>query len=317
MSFSITDIETARKRIETYVFRTPLLRMENLDDRLACHVFAKAECMQRTGSFKLRGAMNKILSLPHDLVKNGIVAVSSGNHGRAVAYTAKLFGLRATVIIPDTAVCVKVDAIRALGAEIIQCKAEERFALAEQLCSERCGIMVPPFDDHEIMAGQGTAGLEIMEQCADLDAVLVPVSGGGLLSGVSCAIKSVSPKTRVYGVCPEVLPHFKLSMERGEPVIVPQKYSVADALASRQPGQKTFPVIKEFCDGILSVSEEMILAGTKLMLTEGKVLAEPASCVCVAALLSGAVPIGVNNKVCMLLSGGNVGLEQLDILKKM
>ena len=315
MTLRFKDIETARSRITPYVIRTPLLRMENLDDRLGCRVFVKAECMQRTGSFKLRGAMNKTLSLPRDQIAKGIVAVSSGNHGRAVAYAAKLFGLQATVIIPDTAARVKVDAIRELGASIIQCRAEDRFALAEQICTERELTMVPPYDDHEIMAGQGTCGIEIMEQYPDMDAVLVPVSGGGLLSGVSCAIKAISPKTRVFGICPEVLPHFKLSFDKGEPVAVPQRTSIADALASRQPGKKTFPVVKQFCDGIFTVSEESILAGMKLILTDGKVLAEAASCICAGALLTGEVPVTENDDVCMLLSGGNVGLEQLDMLK--
>ena len=315
MALGINDIETARQRIEPYVLKTPLLRLENLDDCLGCRVFAKAECMQKTGSFKLRGAMNKMLSLPREQIEKGIVAVSSGNHGRAVAYAAKLFGLQATIIIPDNAARVKVEAIRELGANIIQCKAEDRFPLAEQICNERGLTMVPPYDDHEIMAGQGTCGLEIMEQCPDMDTVLVPVSGGGLLSGVSCAIKAVSSNTRVFGICPEVLPHFKLSFEKGEPVAVPQRTSIADALASRQPGKKTFPVIKQFCDGILAVSEESIIAGMKLMLTEGKVLAEAASCICAGALLMGKVPVRENDRVCLLLSGGNVGLEQLEILK--
>lgn len=315
MTLSIKDIEEARLRIKPYVNKTPLLRMENLDDRLGCRVFAKAECMQKTGSFKLRGAMNKVLSLPRDQVEKGIVAVSSGNHGRAVAYAANLFGLEATVIIPDTAARVKVDAIRDLGAKIIQCKAEDRFPLAEQICSERGLTMVPPYDDYEIMAGQGTCGIEIMEQYPDVDAVLVPVSGGGLLGGVSWAIKAISPSTKVFGICPEVLPHFKLSFEKGEPVAVPQRKSIADALASRQTGKMTFPIVKQFCDGIFSVPEESIIAGMKLMLTEGKVLAEAASCISAGALLMGEVPVRENDRVCLLLSGGNVGLEQLDMLK--
>ena len=174
--------------------------------------------------------------------------------------------------------------------------------------------MVPPFDDHEIMAGQGTAGLEIIEQHPELDMILVPVSGGGLLSGVSCAVKALSSRAKVYGICPEVLPHFCLSMEKGEPVAVDQRTSVADALASRKPGSMTFPVVRQCCDGIVAVSEERIMQGMKLMLTEGKLLAEPSSCIGAAALLAGCLPVEKNDNVCLLLSGGNVGLEQLEIL---
>ena len=312
MTFSIDSIITANKRISPYIIKTPLLRLENLDSYLGCRVFAKAECMQKTGSFKLRGALNKVLSLSREDMERDIVAVSSGNHGRAVAYAAKMFGLRATVIVPDTAVRVKIEAIRDLGAEIIQCRAEERYELADRLCRERNGVMVPPFDDFEIMAGQGTAGLEIIDQCPAMDRILVPVSGGGLLSGVACAVKTLSPRTKVYGICPEVLPHFRLSMEKGEPVSVEQRSSVADALASRQPGKKTFPVVRRYCDGIVAVSEEKIRQGMKLILTEGKLLAEPSSCIGAAALLSGSIPITKNENVCLLLSGGNVGLEQLE-----
>ena len=315
MTFGIDDVYAAQLRIKPYAIQTPLLRAENLDRFLGCRVFVKAECMQVTGSFKLRGAMNKLLSTPREELERGIIAVSSGNHGRAVAYAAKLFGLRATVIIPDTAARVKADAIRSLGAEMIQCKAEERYDLADKLCCERGGTLFPPFDDHSIMAGQGTAGLEIIEQYPDLDTVIVPVSGGGLLGGVSCAIKELSPKTRVCGVCPEVLPHFVLSMERGEPVAVPQRTSLADALASRQPGKKTFPVVHKYCDGVFGVSEEMILRGVKLILSEGKILAEPSSCLGAAAILAGSIQVRETDNVCLLLSGGNVGWEQLALIK--
>lgn len=315
MPFSIEDIRRAQQRIADYIIKTPLLRLEGLDPYLGCRVFAKAECMQRTGSFKLRGAMNKLLSLPRPQLERGIIAVSSGNHGRAVAYAAKMFGLRATVVIPHTAARVKAEAIRELGAEIIQCPAEERYELAEELRRKRGGILLPPFDDYEIMAGQGTAGLEMMEQSSALDTVLVPVSGGGLLAGVSCAVKALSPRTKVYGICPEVLPHFKLSLEQGMPVSVPQRTSVADALASRQPGSKTFPAVRENCDGVFAVAEDNILQGMKLLLYQGKLLAEAASCVTVAALLAGAVPVGKDDKVCLLLSGGNLGAEQLEKLK--
>lgn len=313
--FDIEAVRAARQRIAPYVWETPLLRLANLDPYLGCQVYAKAECMQKTGSFKLRGAMNKVLSLTPEQLDRGIVAVSSGNHGRAVAYAASLFGARVTVVIPDTAARVKVDAIRSLGADIIQCRADERYDLAERICRESGGVMVPPFDDFDIMAGQGTAGMELVEQGPGFDLVLVPVSGGGLLSGIAASVKALSPQTRVYGICPEVLPHFKLSLEKGEPVAVPQRTSVADALASRQPGRKTFPVIRQYCDGIIPVPEDQILRGMKLLLTEGKLLAEPASGIGAAALLTCVVPVKKTDRVCLVISGGNVGLELVEKLK--
>ena len=315
MLFDIVKIKEAQERIAPYIIQTPLLRLENLDQYLGCRVFAKPECMQRTGSFKLRGAMNKLLAMDKDQLEQGVIAVSSGNHGRAVAYAAKMFGLRATVVIPDSAARVKVEAISELGAEIIQCPAAERYDLADRLCHERGSALIPPFDDYEIMAGQGTVGLELIEQCPRLDKVLVPVSGGGLLSGVAAAVKSVSPRTKVYGVAPEVLPHFSLSLQKGEPVAVPQQLSIADALASRQPGKKTFPVVQRYCDGVLNVPEKQIWQGMKLLLTEGKLLAEPSSCLGVCALLMGLLPVEKDENVCLVISGGNVGLEQLDVLK--
>ena len=316
MSFGIEDIRAARERVAPYVFETPLLRLANLDQYLGCQVYAKAECMQKTGSFKLRGAMNKLLSLTEEQLQRGVVAVSSGNHGRAVAYAAGLFGFRATVVIPDTAARVKVNAMRALGAEIIQCKAEDRYGLADELCRERGAVLMHPFDDPFIMAGQGTAGLELVEQGPAFDAALVPVSGGGLLSGIATAVKALSPSTKVYGICPEILPHFKLSLEQGKPVSVPQRASVADALASRQPGKLTLPVIRQNCDGIVTVAEDDILRGQKLLLTEGKLLAEPASAIGAAALLAGSLPVSADDRVCLLISGGNVGLEQLARLQE-
>ena len=202
MELTLETIRAAHARIAPYIVRTPLLRLPALDDALGCEVYAKAECMQRTGAFKLRGAMNKILALTEDERARGFVAASSGNHGRAVAYAAQRFGTHACIVMPETAPAVKQAAIRALGAELVLCEASERFDVAARLCAERGATMVPPFNDEAVMAGQGTVGLEILAQCPEIDAVVVPVSGGGLIGGVATAVKALAPHVRVYGAEP-------------------------------------------------------------------------------------------------------------------
>lgn len=206
MSMTLETIRAAHARIAPYIVRTPLLRLPALDDALGCEVYVKAECMQRTGAFKLRGAMNKILTLTDAERVRGFVAASSGNHGRAVAYAAQRFGTHACIVMPRTAPPVKQAAIRALGAELVLCEASERFDVAARLCAERGATMVPPFNDEAVMAGQGTVGLEILAQCPEIDAVVVPVSGGGLIGGVSTAVKALAPRVRVFGAEPAALP---------------------------------------------------------------------------------------------------------------
>ncbi|MDO5133231.1 MAG: threonine/serine dehydratase [Eubacteriales bacterium] len=316
MALTLNDIEKARDRISSYVIKTPLIRLQNLDSYLGCEVYIKAECMQTTGAFKLRGAMNKVLSLTEEELRHGIVAASSGNHGKALAYAAKMLGVKAAIVLPYTAAKVKVDTIRAWGAEIVQCDVSERFEVAERLCRERGAVLVPPYNDEEIMAGQGTAGLEIMEQCPGLDTVVVPVSGGGLIGGVSTAVKAVSPQTRVYGAEPAVLPRYTASLKAGRPVRVEPSGTVADALVSQIPGEICFPCVAANTDAIADVGEEYILKGMKLLLLEGKILCEPSSAIGIGAVLQGLLPIRSTDRVCFLISGGSVSLEQIARLER-
>lgn len=316
MAITIDTIREAQSRIQPYIRRTPVIRAAGLDEFLNCEVYLKAECMQATGAFKLRGAMNKLLSLPEDALSHGIVAASSGNHGRAVAYGAKLLGTKATIVMPRTAPQIKVNAIRALGAEVVLCETAERFQIAEKICREQNATMVPPYNDEAIMAGQGTLGLELIEQCPKIDTVVVPLSGGGLLGGVSTAIKESNPEITVYGAEPDAVPRYSTSLAAGHPVTVEQHKSVADALVSNTPGSICFPQVKAHVDGVAAVSDDYLLKGMKLLLTEGKLLAEPSSCIGLGAVLQGLIPNVTGKKVCFVLSGGNVGLEQLDILKE-
>ena len=305
----------ARIRIEPYIVHTPLLRLKNLDQYLGCEVYAKAECMQTTGSFKLRGAMNKILSLSEKELQRGIVAASSGNHGKAIAYACKKLGIKATIVLPDSVARIKEDTISKWGAEIVKCDVSQRFEVAKKLCQERNATLVPPFNDETVMAGQGTAGLEIMEQCPELDMVIVPTSGGGLIGGVSTAIKSVSPGTVVFGAEPAVLPRYSASLRAGKPVLVEKNRTIADALVTQIPGDVCFPYVAAHTDGFADVDEEYILRGMKLLLTEGKLLCEPSSGISIGAVLQGLIPVKQTDRVCFFISGGSVSLEQLHQLE--
>ena len=304
MNFSIQQIYEAEKRIRPYIIRTPMIRLEQLDDILGCQAYIKADCMQKTGSFKLRGAMNMILELGLENLKNGIVTASSGNHGRACAYTSKMFNIPVTVVIPDTATAIKVENIKKLGAEIIQCPAVERFNVADRICREKNAVFIPPYNDERIMAGQGTAGLEITKQLPDVEAVLVPTSGGGLLSGVAAAVKGTS-SAEVIGVEPSQIPRYTASLKAGEPIEVEQKNSVADALVSNHPGTKCFPVVQKNVDRILTVSDESMIEAQKLLLLEGKIFAEVSGCLSIAAVIENKIKFDSNQKVCFFISGGN------------
>lgn len=312
---SLDDILQSRERIRPYIVKTPLIRLAMLDDYLGCEVYVKAECMQTIGAFKLRGAMNKALSLSREELSRGLVAASSGNHGRGVAYAAKLLGTKATIIMPYTATQLKKDAVRALGADIVECDNAERFQVAARVCEELGATMVPPFNDEAVMAGQGTIGCEVLEQCPEIDRLVLPVAGGGLIGGVSAAVKALAPTVRVCGAEPDARPRYAKSLAAGHPVTVENGTTVADALAALTPGELCFPVVQKNVDEVVPVSDAYTLSAMKLLLTEGKILAEPSSCVPLGAVLQGALDVKRGEKVCFVLSGGNVALEQLDVLR--
>lgn len=225
-------------------------------------------------------------------------------------------GAKATIIMPNTAPKMKVEAIKALGAEVISCDAAERFEVAAKVCEERGSTMVPPYDDYDVMAGQGTLGLEIMEQCPEVDLVVVPASGGGLIGGVATAIKGVNADVKVIGAEPSVLPRYSVSMEKGEPTMVPmpEVKSVADALVSNRPGLKCFPVVRDHVDGFAAVDDTYMLKAMKMLLMEGKLLAEPSSCIGMGAVMQGRISVKPEDKVCFVISGGNLGFDQLELL---
>lgn len=316
--FGIEEIQAARERLTPYIYQTPVIHLQNLDETLGCQVYIKPECMQRTNSFKIRGALNKMLTLPKEELKNGVVAASSGNHGKGVAFAAKLLGVKATIVIPDNAPQVKVDGIRNLGAEVVQCKLSERHVIAGQLSEKYGYTIIHPYDDYQIIAGQGTLGLEIAEQLPDAGFVVVPIGGGGLIGGVSTAVKSGIPGVRVIGAEPAVLRRYAKSVEAGERVNLEEQRSVADALLTQKPGERNYPIVTANVEGFVGVKDEFMLKAMKLLLMEGKILAEPSSCIGIGAALQGELKkwnVKESDKVCFVVSGGNVGLDQIKKLE--
>ena len=308
---TVEMIHQARARIAPYIYETPLLRLRALDAVLGCEVYVKPECMQKTNSFKLRGATNRLLTLPKEALEKGVVTASSGNHGKATAYAAKCLGVPACIVLPDTAPKVKVEGIRGYGAEVVFSAPAERYGVAEKLRDEKGYTLISPFDDYELMAGQGTAALEIMDQLPEVDAVVVPIGGGGLIGGVSTAIKETNPNIRVIGVEPANVCRYTQSFAAGHPVRLPADCTtVADGTQTLYPGERNYPIVQKNVDTIVTVDEEYILKATKLLLTQGKVLAEITSCQVIGAVLQGKLQFKPQEKVVFLLSGGNIGMDQ-------
>jgi threonine dehydratase len=308
---TLENIQAAKMKVAPYIYETPVVRLHGLDELLNCNVSIKAENMQKTNSFKLRGALNKLLSMPLEQLQQGVVAASSGNHGKGVAFAAKLLNIPATIVLPDSAPSIKVEGIRALGANVVQCKLAERHGITEKLSLEHGYAIIHPYDDYDIMAGQGTVGLEILEQLPQVNAIVIPIGGGGLLSGVATAVKSLAPHIKIIGAEPAVVSRYADSLIVGERLLLKEQKSLADALLPLQPGERNFPIVQKLVDDIVRVDEASIVNGMRTLLLEGKILAEPSSAIGIGAALHGNLPISKNDHVCFLISGGNVGLNQL------
>lgn len=309
---TLEAIKKAQLRLAPYVYQTPLIRVQNLDAYLGCEVYVKAENMQLTNSFKIRGALNKALQLDQEQLKNGIVTASSGNHGKGVAYAGKMLGVPVTVVIPEHAPKVKLEAVKALGAEVVTCEKAKRFDIATKISKERNCCYIHPFDDYDVMAGQGTAALEIMEQLPEITALVSPVGGGGLISGLATAAKGIKPVVKVYGCEPKEFNRYTESLVKGEPTLIPAGNSIADGIMTMKPGEKNFPIVRDKVDQILAVEEVYIYKGMKLLLTYGKILAEPTSSIGMAAVLQGLLKFKPEDKVVFFLSGGNVDLSLIE-----
>ena len=306
-------ISDARERIAGWVHRTPVVTSRQFNELTGKEVFFKCENLQRAGAFKIRGATNKILSLTEDEKRKGIVAFSSGNHAQAVALAGREAGIRVVVAMPDDAPKAKVAGTRGYGAEIVfyDRTKEDREKFALDLAEREQLVMVPPYDDYFILAGQATCGHELVEEVPELDCVLTPCSGGGLFAGVASAAKELKPDIRCYPVEPDTADDTRQSFQKGERVSIPPPPTIADGLRVQIPGKLTFPILQKLAEGVLTVSDEEILKTINFMLFRMKLLVEPSGAAAAAAVMFGKLPEDVK-RVGVVLSGGNIDAEVLE-----
>jgi threonine dehydratase len=309
---SIEEIRAAADRIAGVVYRTPLVRAQSLQPANGTTLFLKAENLQRTHSFKIRGAYNAVASLSDDERSRGVITYSSGNHGQAVACAAHLLGVRAVIVMPEDAIPLKVESTRRWGAQIEFAghTSLHRQNRAMELVAEHGYAVIPPFDDVRIIAGQGTAGLEIVDQEPNLAAVVVPVGGGGLLAGVATAVKALRPDIRVIGVEPEGAADARESMGEGRIVTWSSVETMADGLRTSRIGELNFATIVDCVDEIVTVTEDEILRATGLLARDARLVAEPSGAVATAAVLAGRIGVSDTN-VAAIISGGNVDPARL------
>ncbi len=304
---TVADVRRAAERLRGVAHRTPVVTSATLDERTGARVFLKCENVQRMGAFKFRGAYNRIAALSPDERARGVVAFSSGNHAQGVALAARLLGAPATIVMPEDAPASKLAATRGYGAEVIlyDRRTMNRGAIAQGLARERGATLVPPYDDPYVIAGQGTVALEFCEEVNDLDVLLVPVGGGGLLSGCALAATAARPMIAIYGVEPEAGDDFAQSFARGERVEIPVPDTIADGQQTTQPGELTFPIVRRLCAGILTVSDDEIRDAMRFAFERLKLVLEPSGACALAALLAGKRAVGAQ-RVGVVLSGGNV-----------
>ncbi|HEX9107665.1 MAG TPA: threonine/serine dehydratase [Longimicrobiales bacterium] len=304
---AVEEVREAQRRLAGVAVRTPLLPAPWLSEYGAgAEVRLKCENLQRVGAFKMRGAYNALALLSEPERRRGVITASSGNHGQALALAARMFGVPAVIVMPETAPAVKVEGVRSYGAEVVFAgtTSPERFMKAHELVEERGLVMVPPFDDARVIAGQGTVGLEILEQWPEVENVLVPIGGGGLLAGIAAFVKRQKPSCQVIGVEPENSCCMRRSLDAGEPTTIEIRPSVADGLMPSRPGDLTFAHARELVDDVVLVDEDAIVQATRALLTRSKIVVEFSGAATVAAICSGAFePTG---PTAVVLSGGNL-----------
>jgi len=313
LTVQFDDVLAARERIASWVHRTPVLTSRAIDERLGCRAFFKCELFQRAGAFKARGAFSRLTQLTPEERARGVVAFSSGNHGQAIALAARELGLRATIVMPNDAPALKLAATRGYGARVVfynRAAGEDREAIARRIAEEEGPVVVPSFDDDGVIAGQGTLALELLEDAPDLDVIVTPCAGGGLLSGVAIAARSLLPEIRVYGVEPEAGNDMQLSVERGEVVTIPPPKTIADSLQTVAVAQRTLDIVRALTAGVLTVSDLELRHAMALAATRMKIIVEPGGAAGFAALLHGKIPDTAGRRVGVVLSGGNVDLER-------
>jgi len=305
-------VEQAYERIHSYVHKTTILTSKTLNEVSGLEIFMKAENFQKSGSFKIRGALNFLLSMDERERERGVVTGSSGNHGQALALAGKMLKIDVKVVVPQDASPAKVAAIQGYGAKLERfgTSSTERLRRAREISEQEQRVFVPPFDHYWIMAGQGTVGLEILEELDEVDAILVPCGGCGLIAGISTYVKEKRPSVRIYGVEPDQSNSTYLSFKAGRRVELHNIQTIADGLRTASPGELTFPIVQRYVEDVLLVSEREIAEAVVFLIERCKILVEPSAAVTVAAAMFGKVP-SKNKKVVAVLSGGNIDKQRL------
>ncbi len=312
----LEDVRAAAERLDGVANRTPVLTSRTLDERTGASVFLKAECFQRAGAFKFRGAYNRISTLAPEQLTRGVCAFSSGNHAQAVALAARIVGSRATIVMPEDTPTVKLEATRGYGAEVVfyDRYTEDREEVGRALAEDRGMTLVPPYEDEMIMAGQGTTALELIEDVGPLDSLFVCVGGGGLIAGCSTAAKGLYPDTEVIGVEPAVRDITKRSLEAGERIRMPVPQTIADGQQGDIPGEMTFEVNRRRVDDVVTVTDDEILDAMRFLFDRMKVVSEPSGASALAAVMSAGPDVAdryvAGKRVGVTISGGNVGLDR-------
>ena len=309
---NLGDIQAALGRIRSSIYLSPCARSETFSQSTANQVYLKLDNLQRTGAFKERGALNKLLLLSPEERARGVITASAGNHAQGIAYHAGRLGIRAQICMPLTTPLIKVSATRGFGADVVLHGANYDEACVEAMRrGQESGLtFVHPFDDDAVIAGQGTIGIELMQQHPDLEVVVVPIGGGGLIGGIACALKEMNPRIQVFGVQPSRLPSMKFAVAEGKPVTVNAASTIADGIAVRRAGERTLPMVQKYVDDIVTVEEEEIAHAILLLLEREKTLAEGAGAAAIAALVNRKLPC-IEKKVAVLVCGGNIDVTLL------
>ena len=313
LPISFEDVQAAARRISGIANRTPVLTSRTFDSLTGATVFFKCENYQRVGAFKFRGAYNHLSSLPPDARERGVVAASSGNHAQGVALAARLLGIRCTILMPDDAPAAKAAATAGYGATV---RTFDRLrdlpeAVVRKAAEPSNAYIVPSFDDPYIMAGQGTAALELLQEVPDLDAVITPLGGGGLLSGTATAVRGLNSTARIIGVEPEGADDWVQSLRSGERVMIEPPATIADGVRTRQPGKLTFEVVRALVDDVVTVDDEAIVEAMRFMVLRMKTVVEPTGAIPAAALLSRRAGDVTGKRVGVIVSGGNVDADAM------
>jgi threonine dehydratase len=312
LSISLADVVAARERLRGSIYCTPCEHSQALSAITGQQIYLKLENLQMTGAFKERGALNRIALLTPEQASRGVVAASAGNHAQGVAYHATKRGIRALIVMPLATPLVKVTATRGFGAEVVLHGAnyDEAYEEARRICAEQQMTFIHPFDDSAVMAGQGTIGLELLEQVEGLEAVAVSIGGGGLIGGIACAIKESRPEIKVIGVQTSRLPSMAVAMERHHPVTIDPAMTIADGISVRRAGEITFPVVEKYVDEIVTVDEDEIASAILVLLEREKTLAEGAGAAGLAALLQKKTSLN-GAKTAVVIGGGNIDVTLL------